>query len=46
MVLEHNIDGYNNIVSVVPQHSFGGNSALLIDKNGKYYNYFGFNYFG
>lgn len=39
--LYKDIRGYENIVSVVSNSSFGGQSAILIDKFGNEYNYYG-----
>lgn len=41
--LTKNVSGYSNIVSVVPNNTFDGNSAILIDATGKCYNYYGSN---
>ena len=41
IVSTKNVSEYSNIVSVVPNMSFGGHSAILIDKNGNKYEYNG-----
>lgn len=39
--LTKNVSEYPNIVSIVPNMSFGGHGAMLIDKDGNKYNYNG-----
>lgn len=39
--LYRNVGEYENIVSVVSTSSYGGNSAILIDKDGNEYEYAG-----
>lgn len=43
ITLTKNIQSISNIVSVVQERSFGGSSAVLIDKDGNWYSYYGIN---